>query len=336
MTGGHLSSGRARGVAALVLAGVLFGSTFLVVQEAIERAAVAPFLAVRFAVGAAVLWPLARRRPASEGEVGHGVIAGLCLLAGFVLQTTGLRYTTSATSAFITYLLVVAVPLIGVARTRRRPPTPVIVGVTVAVAGLVLLSGGATGFGRGEALTVGAALAFALHIVVLGEVAGRHDPIRLTFWQVLTVGLACAGPGLLAEGGYRFDGGVWAAAVFCGVGATAAAFWCMTYGQRVVPESQAAVILLLEPVTAGVLGELSGEHLGLRGLAGAALILAAVVISGRSEPDHAVVGAELALPTPDGWGDRVQEGWSAAPTEAGLAPGHRSVDPPKPAGQGER
>ena len=27
--------------------------------------------------------------------------------------------------------------------------------------------------------------------MVLGEVAGHHDPVRFTFWQVLTVGVAC-------------------------------------------------------------------------------------------------------------------------------------------------
>ena len=58
---------------------------------------------------------------------------------------------------------------------------------------------------------MGAALAFALHIVVLGEVAERHDPVRLTLWQVLTVAAACSVPGLVAPGGYRFDGGVWLA-----------------------------------------------------------------------------------------------------------------------------
>lgn len=314
---------------------MLFGSTFLVVQDAIERVAVTPFLAARFAIGAAVLWPLALRRSATEGEVLHGVLAGSCLVAGFVLQTSGLRYTTSATSAFITYLLVVAVPVIGVVRTRRRPATPVLVGVSLAVAGLVLLSGGASGFGKGEALTVAAALAFALHIVVLGEVAGRHDPIRLTFWQVSTVAVACVVPGLLADGGYGFDRGVWAAAAFCGVGATATAFWCMTYGQRVVPESQAAVILLLEPVTAGILGELSGEHLGPRGLAGAVVILVAVLVSGRSEPDHAVVGTELAAPPPDHWLDGPEPDLAMDSRGDTRSP-RLTVDRSQAAGQGER
>lgn len=293
---------RARGVAALALAGFLFGSTFLVVQGAIDRAAVLPFLAVRFLVGTAVLWPLARRRPATVGERRDGVLAGLTLLAGFLFQTVGLRTTTAATSAFITYLLVVIVPVIGVVRFRRRPAPNVVIGVVLAVAGLWALSGGGTGLGRGEVLTLGAAFFFALHIVVLGEVSGRHDPLRLTMWQAFTVGAACLVPGAFAPGGYGFDAGVWAAAAFCGVGATAIAFWCMAWAQRVVPESQAAIILLLEPVSAGVLGELTGDHLGARGVLGAGLILAAVLVAelgGRTAHPPAL-GGELVVLTDDG------------------------------------
>jgi drug/metabolite transporter (DMT)-like permease len=287
---------RARGRWVLALAGFLFGSTFLVVQGAVDRAAVLPFLAVRFLIGTAVLWPLARRQPATPDEVRHGVLAGLTLLAGFLLQTTGLRTTTSATSAFITYLLVVIVPMIGVARTRIAPPINVLVGVLLAVGGLYLLSGGTEGLGTGELLTVGAAFFFALHIVVLGEVAGHHDPIRLTMWQALTVGVCCFFPGFFAPGGYSFDAGVWVAAAFCGVGATAAAFWCMTWAQRVVPESQAAIILLLEPVSAAVLGALAGEALGLSGAVGAALILASVLVAELAGPSHPVaIGAEFVL-----------------------------------------
>jgi drug/metabolite transporter (DMT)-like permease len=257
---------------------------------------VVAFLVARFLVGAALLWPLARRRPRTPLEARHGMAAGSALLVGFVFQTVGLRDTTSATSAFITYLLVVMVPLIAVVRYRRLPTPNVVFGVALAVTGLFLLSGGIDGIGRGELLTVVGAFCFALHIVVLGEVARHHDPVRLTFWQVLTVGVACLVPGALSPGGFSFDGGAWAAAAFTGFGATAVAFWCMSWAQRVVPESQAAIILLLEPVSAGVLGVLAGEALGVVGAAGAGLILVAVLVSelgGRSRP--AALGAEIAL-----------------------------------------
>lgn len=298
-----------RGVLALVGAGVLWGSTFLVIQDAIDQVSVASFLAVRFLVGAAVLWPVARRRPSSPGEIRHGVLAGVCLGAAFLAQTEGLRSTTAATSAFITYLLVVLVPVIVAIRTRRLPTLAVIIGVVVAVLGLAALTGAGTGggrgallsgLGRGEVLTVAGALGFALHLVILSSLSIRHDPVRLTLWQVLTVGSIYLVPGLFSAGGYHFGSGPLVAAVFCGVGATAIAFFLMAWGQRVVPPSQAALILLLEPVSAGVLGEFTGEHLGQRGLLGAGLILIAVLVAELGDRRPTQPAAELTVPAPSG------------------------------------
>ena len=123
------------GDAALVVAAICFGSTFLIVQDAVELVEPIPFLAVRFLFGAVVLAPLARRRPASPGEVRDGVLAGVALVVGYVLQTVGLQYTGSATSAFITYLLVVFVPVLAFVVLRRRPHPVTLVGIAVAVVG---------------------------------------------------------------------------------------------------------------------------------------------------------------------------------------------------------
>lgn len=302
-TDGATASSRATPRAAsgaLVIAAFLFGSTFLVVKHALDHTSVLAFLAARFLIAGLVLLPFALRRPPSRHEVRHGVLAGLCLLAGFVFQTAGLRSTSSSTSAFITYLLVVFVPLMTSITTRARPEWSVAAGVGLSVPGLLLLSGGVAGFGRGEALTLLCAVAFALHIVVLGRTAHRHDAVRLTCWQVLTVGACCLVPGAVARGGYGFGGRVWFAAAFCGLGATAIAFFCMVWAQRVVPESRAAIILLLEPVFAAVLGYVAGDRLGWRGAIGAALILGAVLVTELGAARPPAVGAELALPVDDG------------------------------------
>jgi drug/metabolite transporter (DMT)-like permease len=268
--------GAGRASLALVLAAFLWGSTFLVVQDATDDAAVMPFLAARFLIGAAVLWPFARRRPAHPTEWRDGVLAGVLFLGGYVFQTVGIQYTTSSSSAFITYLLVVFVPLMNVFIVRRAPSFVTIVGVAMAIVGLVLLSGGASGFGKGEWLTLGCALCFAAHLLVLDHVTLRNDAVRLTFIQVLTVGLGCLVPGLLL-GGFAFGLPAWGAAAFTGVGATAVAVLCMVWAQRVVPPARTAIILLLEPVFAAFLGYLAGERLGGRGFLGAVLILAAVL-----------------------------------------------------------
>lgn len=275
------SSGSRRGDGALVLAALCFGGTFLVVQDAIEDVEPVPFLAVRFLVAALVLWPVAQRRPASPHEVRDGLGIGVALLAGYVFQTIGLQYTDSATSAFITYLLVVFVPLIGFVAFRRRPHVVTLGGVALAVVGLVLLTdpGQATaGFGRGEVLTIGCALAFAVHVVLLGVSAHRHDPVRLTAIQVTVVGLACAGPGL-ALGGYRFPTSALVAAAGTAVVATALAFFLQVSGQRTVPPARAALLLLLEPVFAAVLAATTGDSLTSIQYLGGACILLAVVAS---------------------------------------------------------
>jgi drug/metabolite transporter (DMT)-like permease len=287
--------GAGRATLALVLAAFLWGSTFLVVQDATDDAAVMPFLAARFLIGAAVLWPFARRRAPRPTEWRDGVLAGLLFLGGYVFQTVGIQYTTSSSSAFITYLLVVFVPVIDAFVLRRAPSFVTIVGVAAAIVGLVLLSGGASGFGKGEWLTLGCALCFAAHLLVLDRVTRRNDAVRLTFVQVLTVGLGCLVPGLVF-GGYGFGLPAWAAALFTGVGATAVSVLCMVWAQRVVPPARTAIILLLEPVFAALLGYVAGERLGGRGFLGAGLILAAVLWTelvpdrlGEARPHHADV-----------------------------------------------
>jgi drug/metabolite transporter (DMT)-like permease len=244
----------------------------------VERADPLPFLAVRFLIGAAVLAVVARRRPRTERELRHGVIAGAALLVGYVAQTVGLQYTTAATSAFITYMLVVFVPLLSYAVTRERPHALVIAGVALAVVGLGLLTGGAdVGFGRGEVLTLGCAVAFGTHLVFLGEVAARHDPIRLTTVQLATVGGACLAPA--AVQGLALDAPALGAAAFTGVFATAVSFLAMVWAQRIVSPSRAALILLLEPVFAALLSAVTGESITATSALGGALILLAVVVA---------------------------------------------------------
>jgi drug/metabolite transporter (DMT)-like permease len=273
--------------AAVLVAAVLFGTTFVVVRDAVAEVAVVPFLAVRFLVGAAVLAPfaLAPRHvgagadagvvPADAGVARAGVVCGLVLLAGYLFQTVGLQYTTAPVSAFVTYLLVVIVPLISSVVLRRPPGRATLTGVVVAAVGLLLLTGEGAGLGRGELLTLGCAVAFAVHIVLLAELAPRHDTVRLTAVQLLVVGTLCVVPGAFL-GGYAFPREAWLAAAFTGAAASALAFSLQVWGQRRVGPTRTSLLLMLEPVAAAALGHVTGEPLGVRGLGGGLLILAGI------------------------------------------------------------
>ena len=60
---------------------------------------------------------------------------------------------------------------------------------------------------------------------------------------------------------------------------SALAFSLQLWGQRFVEPSRAAVILLFEPVVAGIVGFWVGERLGVEGYLGALVILAGIVIA---------------------------------------------------------
>ncbi|HEY8548034.1 MAG TPA: DMT family transporter [Acidimicrobiales bacterium] len=279
---------------ALVGAAFLFGTTFVVVKDAVAEVDPLPFLAVRFSIGAAAL-ALASRLglsapapvPSGAGDapapgiVRHGVVAGLALWAGYVLQTVGLQYTDPSTSAFLTYMLVVVVPLLNLVFLRQPLQWATGAGIVIAVAGLVLLTGGASaGLGRGEVLTLGCAVGFAVHMLILGQTAARHDPVRFTAVQLATVGAASAVLATVDDpGNVVFGGAPLVAAALTGVFATALAFLAMVWAQRSVSPSRAALILLTEPVFAAVLSWIDGDPLSATGALGGALILVAVVVA---------------------------------------------------------
>jgi drug/metabolite transporter (DMT)-like permease len=252
-----------------------------------------PFLAVRFLIGAAVAWAFAARRPADEpGLARAGILCGVVLCAGYIFQTVGLQYISGSVSAFITYLLVLIVPLLSAAVLRRPPTVPTIVGIVLAACGLYLLHGANTSFGKGELLTLGCAVCFAVQIILLAEFAPRFDSLRLNAVQLTVVGAVCLVPGFFT-GGYDFPVSVWLAAAYTGVFASAIAFGLMVWAQRRVSPSRTALLLMLEPVFAAVAGAIAGDHLGLVGATGAVLILVGVLVAELRRPpvvtipDHA-------------------------------------------------
>ncbi len=272
---------------ALVGAAFFFGTTFVVVKDAVARAGPVPFLAVRFLIGAAVCWPFATRvstrRSTDRGVWWAGAVAGTVLCAGYVFQTIGLQYVSSSVSAFITYLLVLIVPLLSAAVLRRPPAAPTVVGIVLAAAGLYLLHGARPSLGKGELLTLGCAVCFAVHIIVLAEYSPRHDSLRLNAVQLAVVGGLCVVPGFFT-GGYHFPLSVWFAALYTGVAASALSFGLMVWAQQRVSPSRTALLLMLEPVFAAVAGAVAGDHLGAVGAIGAALILVGVVVAELREP----------------------------------------------------
>lgn len=279
---------------ALLFASLTWGATFVVVQRAIEDLAVLHLLALRFALGAALLVPLLVRRgglPALRGAARDGLLIGAVLFAGYAFQTYGLLWTTPSRSAFLTGLSVLLVPAIGWAAGTGRPPAATLAGTVVAAAGLWVLfrpfaGGAAVEFNRGDALTVGCAVAYAGHVLLVERAVRRHRVTPLAVVQFLAVA-ALAAPSLVLDPPARsaFTPAAVGAVVVTGALATALAFACQLYAQRRLTATEVAVVLALEPVAAVATSVLVGrEQLGLGLAVGGGLIVAGMLLAELAAP----------------------------------------------------
>ena len=270
---------------ALALIGVtaVWGVTFPVVKDAVERVPPFEFLALRFALAAIVTTAIFAgqvRKLGREGVVA-GALAGTTLFAGYAFQTVGLQYTRASNAGFVTGLFVVFAPLFATLFLHRRPHFGAMLGVILAVAGLALLSlTDHLHVRKGDAIVLFAAISFALQIVLLARYAPRHHPGALAAVQLWVTAVLS---GLWSVSGEEWrapTASVWGAVVITGLVASAVAFTVQTAAQRHIGPTRTAVILTMEPVFAGLFGYLLlDERLTLRGWIGAGLILAGMLVA---------------------------------------------------------
>ncbi|MBN2114901.1 MAG: DMT family transporter [Acidimicrobiia bacterium] len=273
---------------ALAFAAFLFGSTFVVIKDAVTYLPPLGFVGWRFSLGAAVLVVLAP--PRGRRLWREGAIAGSLLFAGYALQTVGLAHTSASNSGLITGLYVVFTPLLAALVARRAPRLLVFFGALLAFGGLALLTlEDGLSLQRGDALTVGCAVAYAFHIVYLSRVALRHRVIPFTAVQLIVVAAGGLASAAVFEG-FRFPPArVWPALVLTGIAVSAGAFFLQVWSQTVIGPSRTAIILALEPAfAAATAAVVLGERLTPAGWVGAALILAGIYL--------ALVGEEDPLP----------------------------------------
>jgi drug/metabolite transporter (DMT)-like permease len=265
-------------VGALVWTAALFGTSFVVVKDALDEMRPVPYLAMRFSLAALVFAALAWRRPARPGELALATRAGVTYAIANVCQTIGLERTTPATAAFLTYLLIVAVPILQFVFAGVRPSRAIVVAIAISVAGLVLLTGGTVGLGFGSLITIVGAVLFGLHIIQMGDAAGRFDVVRFNAIQIGVVAVVLL-PFVPFTGGVPTGRDSWVVIVYAALVVTVGTFVPWMWAQRHLPPTRAALILLTEPVFAAAISYATGERLGAAAAAGALLILVGAALA---------------------------------------------------------
>ena len=191
---------RLRADLGLVLIALIWGSTFVLVKRALDDISTVLFLALRFSLAAVALWFTFRGRgshyPRSrKTEWQGGLVVGMCLFAGYLFQTAGLKYTTPAKAGFITGFYIPLVPLVGAVIYRRAPVVSELIGVVLATVGMALMTVGKSvlDIARGDLLVLGCAFAYAFHILALGHFSKRLSYESLSLNQVATCAMLSLG-----------------------------------------------------------------------------------------------------------------------------------------------
>jgi drug/metabolite transporter (DMT)-like permease len=271
----------------LAFVALVWGTTFVVVKGALAQISTAYFLTLRFTLASLCMLimflPAFRRMRGQELMAGlrSGAGAGCFLWLGYMLQTFGLKYTSAGNSGFLTGLYIVLVPILVAVIYRRLPAKAELIGLSLASAGMVLMTLPA-GSSRlhinfGDVLTLACAVAFAFHLLALGRASKQHR------FEAVAVGqIACAavlsGVSLSVEHPVaRWSWGVVTAIILTAVFATAIAFALQTWGQKYTTPTRTAVIFALEPVFALVTALAFGEPMRVAAVVGGGLILAGIL-----------------------------------------------------------
>ncbi len=286
-----------RADAILLFAAVLWGAAFVAQRAAMRHLGPMTYNGIRFALGALALGTFvavrSRRSAGAESGVSDpsgrsrnrhtlgGAVAGVVLFVAASLQQAGLVHTTAGKAGFITGLYVPLVPILGLV-VGRRTGGATWVGAALAVVGLYFLSvTGPMRLNPGDGLVMACAVVWAVHVLLIGRLAPRHDPLRLGVTQFTVVAVASLVAAAFTEP--ITAAAVWAAGIpilYGGLISVAIAYTLQIVGQRDAPPGHAALLLSLETVFAALTGYcLLGETFGPRESFGAAVMLGGMLVS---------------------------------------------------------
>ncbi len=278
-----------KGSLSIILATVIWGSTFVAQSVGVDYVGPFTFLSIRcfLAVFALLLVLFLRNRKdfvkiLTDPRLWKaGIPCGIALFAATALQQIGLIYTTAGKGGFITTMYIILVPIFGLF-LKQKPPKTVGISVVLAAVGLYLISGaGFTAINIGDVLMLGCAVAFAVQILIMDRVAAELNSMALNMSQALVCGVV-AGVCALC-----FDTLVWENILACwfplcwaGIMSMGIAYTLQIVGQKSIEPTTASLLMSFESVFAAISGWLLlNESFTLTEGTGCALVFGAIMLT---------------------------------------------------------
>ncbi len=277
----------------LLLTAAIWGFAFIAQRSGMRSMGPFTFNAVRFLVGGLTLLLIyrlfLRKLPDRDESVPlsknadwlGGLLTGLVLFAGASLQQVGLVGTDAGKAGFITGLYVVLVPILGLLIGKRTSPFNWVGALLAAVGLYLLMVTGTFGIARSDLLVLIGALVWAVHVHLVGHFSPRIGAVKLAITQFLVTGVLSLVAAFIFEqpSFTQLQAGL-LPLLYASFLSVATAYTLQVVAQKWADPAHAAIILSLEGAFAALGGWwLLGEQLDVRGLLGAAVMLAGMLIS---------------------------------------------------------
>lgn len=275
---------------------MIWGASYCLMQVGLAHCGAMFFVGGRFLLGGVLTACIFFRTllQIQFKDILAGFITGSMAFLGQALQTVGLETISASQSAFLTALYVPLVPLFQWLVFRKIIGILPLLGVALAFAGLLILSmpsGVQITLGKGDILTLLSAVAIAFEIVLISRFVNGVNMVNFAIIQLIVCGMEgfMAMP-VMGEAWPAFSWGWVYPVFFLGIASVFIQLG-MTWAQKTVSASRAAIIYAGEPVWGAFFGRLIGDRLPVSAFIGGAFIVIAVIVSefpsskSKSQPD---------------------------------------------------
>ena len=274
--------------ALLMLAGMIWGTSFVAGKFAVEGTDPYLFTALRSLVAALSILPLFFIYKVDYSIFKNKAVWGIAFLnaAGLLLQNLGLTYTTASNTVLLVDINVVIVAVLAAIILKEHLNRRTVIGLVLGMSGVALIAtkGDISSLGGGnligDMLVFTAGVAWAMYIVfTTKELRKGYELVHFTSAMILLTAVFAVPIGLFMTADYSVGAGGISLALYSGIFCTTVAFMLYNVGLKSLGATTTSIILLVEMVF-GLLFSflLLGERPDLITLMGGSLILLAIVV----------------------------------------------------------
>ena len=284
-------SSKTKGLILLLIASIVWGSTFVPQKVAMQDWSPLQFKSLRFLIGGIILFFFvnffSEKIEFLKEFLIFSFISGSVLALAALTQQIGIVTTTATNAGFYTSLYVLIVPIIGIfiSKSIHWSIWP---SIMVCFIGSILLSSSGdnislTNISNGDLWIIFSAIFWAIHLHVVSYSVSKFPIFKFSIIQFIICGSLLFIYGSIFESKSFLDfTDISSSGLFylfyCSLGSVCIGFTLQMFGQRLVEATPAALIMSTEAIFAAFFGWIIlSEILNFNGLIGASLIFLGVI-----------------------------------------------------------